>query len=149
MKLLLERFGFGLDSTLGRLYVDGEPVAFTIEDARRKAKVYGKTAIPVGDYKLRLHAEGGMHVKYTRRFPAFHMGMLWIQDVPGYEYVYLHIGNDADDSLGCPLVVSTPIVHPNGEFVGAGSEQAYADLYQRVIQASPDVWLTIREREAA
>lgn len=150
MKVVLERFGFGLDSTLGRLYVDGEPVAYTIEDARRKAKVPGKTAIPCGIYKLRLRTEGGLHIKYTRRFPAFHMGMLWLQDVPDFEWVMLHCGNDATDSEGCPLIVSFAALSPDGEFIGHESAKAYEKTYRRIVeQWDGDVWLTIREREAA
>lgn len=151
MKLTLERFGFGLDSTLGVLSVDGKPSCFTVEDERRQVKVPGETCIPTGTYGLKLRADGGLHKKYAKRFPAFHMGMLWLQDVPGFEWIYLHCGNTDDDTEGCPLVVTTPIVDPMGEFRGAGSVPAYERLYMQVVMGLGEgpVTLTVREREAA
>lgn len=150
MRLGIERFGFGRDSTLGELTIEGKPVAFTIEDERRRIKVPGETCIPAGVYRLKFRAEGGMHPKYAKRFPAFHMGMLWLQDVPGFEYVYLHCGNDDDDSEGCPLIATTPIVKPDGEFAGSESARAYEKVYRQIIDGwDDDVRLTIWERESA
>ena len=135
MKLTIERFGFGKDSTLGRLLMDGNPVAFVIEDERRAVKVRGETCIPVGHYTLKLRTEGGLHAKYAERFRGLHEGMLWISDVPGFEWVYLHVGNTDDDSEGCPLLVGTPAILGDGEFQGSGSEVAYKLVYGKVLKA--------------
>lgn len=97
------------DRTIGALY-EGAPslqsfLCLTLEDIEREgAKVFGSTAIPRGVYELGLRTEGAMHPKYAQRFPAWHRGMIWLQDVPGFEYVYLHIGNTARDTLGCVLL---------------------------------------------
>ena len=155
MRLLLERFGFGHDSTLGGLYLleDGqEPdqLAFTIEDERRKVKVPGETCIPEGVYMLKFRTEGGLHAKYAKRFGVVHRGMLWLQNVRGFTYVYLHIGNTDDDTDGCPLLVDVPIVDPNGEFRGGGSEKAYRKVYQLIAAAldtGEDVVLSVSERK--
>ena len=151
MKLTIERFGFGRDSTLGRLLIDGNPVCFTIEDERRMAKVPGETCIPVGTFHVKLRTEGGLHAKYSERFRGTHEGMLHLQDVPGFTYVYLHVGNTDDDSEGCPLIVGTPALTPDGEFTGSGSEIAYKLVYGRVLKAlkaGEAVTVLIREREA-
>lgn len=152
MKLVIERFGFGKDSTLGRLLIDGNPVCFVIEDERRKVKVPGETCIPTGTYPIKLRKEGGLHEKYAVRFKGLHEGMMHLQDVPGFEFVYLHCGNTDDDSLGCPLVVSAPAILGDGEFQGSGSEIAYRLLYGMVLKAiklGAQVMLEVRERQPA
>lgn len=154
MRLWLDRYGFGRDSTLGKLSVsvnDEEPVAecFTIEDERRAEKVPGETCIPVGVYVIKLRTEGGLHQKYKARFPEMHRGMLWLQNVPGFTYVYLHIGNDDDDTEGCPLTVTVPACLPDGEFRGLSSTDAYVALYKRVIAAmdrDEEVVISVTER---
>lgn len=146
MKLTLERFGYGLTSTLGRLWIDGIEVCYTIEDERRKSKVLAETAIPVGTYNVLLRTEGGLHEKYAKRFPKLHKGMLWLQDVPGFTYVYLHVGNTEKDSDGCPLLVSDPQVK-GGEFWGSGSELAYQFVYGKAVGRAAAGELTIEVRE--
>ena len=135
MKLTIVRYGFGRNSTLGRLLMDGNPVAFTIEDERRMVKVKGETAIPLGTYPLHLRTEGGLHAKYAERFKGLHEGMLELQGVPNFQYVYLHVGNTAADSEGCPLIVGVPTVLGDGEFQGSGSEVAYRLVYGKVLKA--------------
>lgn len=152
MKLTIERFGFGKDSTLGRLLMDGNPVAFTIEDERRTVKVAGETCIPVGTYPIKLRTEGGLHAKYAERFKGIHEGMLWLEPVPGFTYVYLHVGNTDDDSEGCPLLVGTPTILGDGEFQGSGSEVAYKLVYGKVLKAlkaGEAVTVLVTERKPA
>ena len=153
MKLWLERFGYGDDSTLGRLMLDDDGalshLCFTVEDERRDVKVPGETAIPVGVYAIELRTEGGLTQKYARRFPEMHKGMLWLQSVPGFDWIYLHIGNDDDDTEGCPLTVTTPFIDGNGEFTGGGSKDAYVKLYTRIVEAmeaGDDVVIKVSEK---
>jgi hypothetical protein len=157
MRLWLERFAFGRDSTLGALHLakDGEQptrLCFTVEDERRVVKKPGETCVPVGVYAIEYRTEGGLHAKYARRFGAMHKGMLWLQNVPGFEWVMMHCGNTDDDTEGCPLLVTTPIATPDGEFVGGSSVDAYRKVYQLVsaaLNTGEDVVLSITEREAA
>ena len=155
---LLERFGFGDDSTLGRLYEwttnamgtsMHQPVCFTLEDERRVQKVRGETCIPEGTYQIKLRTEGGMHPRYAARFP-WHRGMLWLQDVPGFSFIYIHVGNDDDDTEGCVLVGDRPSVTPQGEFGVLQSVQAYSAVYQQMVgylEQGDEVWLAIDERK--
>ena len=106
INLTLERFGFGEQRTGGAWYREGhdlrERLCFTLEDQRRLGeKVAGETSIPLGTYEIKLRTEGGMHEKYLRQFMELpHQGMLHLQNVPDFEWVYLHIGNTDDDTLG-------------------------------------------------
>ncbi len=133
MNLELVRFGYGLDSTLGRLLVDGDFQCFTLEDERREVKVFGETCIPSGRYEILLRAEGGMTQRYADRFPELHRGMLWLQDVTDFEFVYIHIGNTEAHTDGCPLVGQVPVCLPDGEFKVARSAAAYVPLYRKII----------------
>jgi hypothetical protein len=65
-------------ATLGHLYINGVFACYTLEDALRKDKIAGQSAIPVGSYNLRLNTWGGKNEKYTERFPEMHQGMLEI-----------------------------------------------------------------------
>ena len=56
MELILERTSLASDYTAGKLYIDGKYFCDTIEDKVRdldnEEKVYGKTAIPCGTYRI-------------------------------------------------------------------------------------------------
>jgi len=138
LNIEIARYGFGIDSTLGRLYVSADErefECFTIEDERRLVKVQGETCIPPGTYLVKLRTEGGMHASYTNRFPEWHKGMIWLQDVPDFQWVYVHIGNTDDDTKGCILVGQVPLVMPDGEFTVGRSIPAYEALYRKVTAA--------------
>ena len=91
MELRLLRYGHGEDSTGGLLFVDGIHFGYTCEDESRLVKISGETRIPPGRYEIKLRNEGGMTKRYARRF-AFHKGMLHLQEVPGFKWVYIHVG---------------------------------------------------------
>lgn len=134
MIVLLERYGLGSESTLGRLFVDGAFAGFTLEDERRLVKLPGKTCIPEGQYHLELRTDGGLSAEYAQRFPDMHKGMLWIRDPAGFEYVYLHIGNTSADTLGCPLIGARPLILlDTGEFQVQQSEIAYRHVYPLIV----------------
>ena len=144
------RYGFGQESTFSRLFIASTFECFLLEDERRKVKVYGETCIPEGVYEITLRAEGGKHLDYLQRFPAFHKGMLWIRDVPNFEWAYYHIGNKASQTLGCPLTGQVPRILNSGEFEIGSSEAAYVPLYLKVsghILGGGRVFTTIRDVE--
>jgi len=130
------RYGFGKNSTLGWIstWENDKFVrrCFSLEDERRHTKVYGETCIPTGTYPLALRTEGEMHERYLRRFGDRHKGMLWIQDVPEFEWTYFHILNYEWQTKGCIGTGKVPGVYPDGEFFVGRSEAAYLDLYDIV-----------------
>ncbi len=129
-------------STIGRMTV-GTKEVITLEDPRQVAKIHGNTRIPAGDYAIKLRREGGMHPQYAKNFPKVHKGMLWLQDVPGFEYVYIHIGNSPKDTLGCILVGQS-----SGDNFIYSSRAAYLSIYPDIanaIERGEDVILELRD----
>nr|DAL32008.1 MAG TPA_asm: L,D-transpeptidase catalytic domain [Caudoviricetes sp.] len=97
MKLRVERLWKKPAYTVGRLFVDGKLFCNTLEDTVRdlsnEKKVYGKTAIPYGEYKVVYN----WSPKFGRNLPR-------LLNVPAFEGILIHPGNTADDSAGCILV---------------------------------------------
>ena len=133
MKLDVVRTQFGKDATNGMLFIDKVFEAFTLEDEVRDVKVHSETAIPLGEYEIKLRTEGGFHSKYTARYGAMHKGMLWLQDVPNFQWILIHTGNTDEHTAGCLLLGETQQDLDKGKdgFVG-GSGDAYKKMYPKV-----------------
>ena len=147
MLLEVQRFSTGQESTLGLLMdITYNPVflCYTLEDTYNSTKIYGETRIPSGKYQVKLRKEGGFHSRYTRKFGSKHRGMLQIMDVPGYEYILIHVGNDDEDTKGCLLVGDT-IDNNQIDFGFIGkSTQAYKRIYPLIaetIENGEEVWI--------
>lgn len=95
MNIKIKRFAFKNTYTIGKLYVDEKYVCDTIEDVVREdgVKVYGKTAIPYGTYKVVMTYSP----KFKRILPE-------ILSVPNFSNIRIHSGNTEEDSLGCIIV---------------------------------------------
>lgn len=120
IRMLIERKWPKSDYTVGRFYVDCERIGEALEDTDRgleqdmglqtilARKVYGKTAIPKGTYKVRL--------SYSPKFAQRVWGRRYnglvpeILDVPGFSGVRIHPGTTAKDTDGCPLVGKNKVV---------------------------------------
>ena len=141
MKYEVLRVSSQKDSTSGLLFeVDNGKrtfLCYTLEDEQRDVKVWGETRIPAGTYKLELRTEGGFHNRYLSRYGAsFHKGMIWVKDVPGFEWILWHAGNTDEQTAGCLLLGNSQesnIVKKDG-FIGA-SRDAYVFVYPRVVAA--------------
>lgn len=115
MKLLLRRIFKGPRYTIGKLSINGVYECDTLEDQDRgltsqmsleeiKAKkVYGVTAIPTGTYSINMIT---VSPKFKdRAWAKPYKGILpRLENVKGYEGVLIHVGNKAEDTLGCILV---------------------------------------------
>ena len=132
MILTLERFHSTHDATLGILWLNCKFECFTLEDEYRPEKVASDTRIPEGKYRIRPRTAGGMIQRYKERFP-WHKGMLWLQDVQGFEWIYIHVGNTDADTEGCILVGSG--CDPDKMRLHA-SVPAYERLYDAVYAAA-------------
>ena len=104
MKLTLIRDVFGKEWTQGKLLVNNAFLCYTLEDTDRFLevdedvcpdckKVYGKTAIPRGEYKVALSESA----RFKKVLPI-------LQNVPDFLGVRIHAGNTAKDTEGCILV---------------------------------------------
>ena len=137
MKLDVIRTQFGKDATNGMLFLDGIFECFTLEDeVRLDKKVMSETAIPLGEYEIKLRTEGGFHSKYTARYGDMHKGMLWLQDVPNFKWILIHVGNTDESTAGCLLLGETQQDLDKGKdgFIG-GSGYAYKKMYPKVAEA--------------
>ena len=110
MKLLLRRKYKAETYTIGDLSVDGRFFCHTIEDTVRslpvrcpdtpagracrcREKVYARTAIPAGTYKVTM--------QYS---PRFRRVLPYLHDVPHFLGILIHSGNTEEDSAGCIIV---------------------------------------------
>ncbi|MBO7060284.1 MAG: hypothetical protein J6W54_04205 [Fibrobacter sp.] len=76
------------EAILGRLYLNGAFVCYTLENAAK--------AIPCGMYNV----QNSKSPKFKRELP-----LLWNSNVPAIRGIRIHVGNDAvKDSSGCVLV---------------------------------------------
>lgn len=134
MKLKVIRYHSTEDYTLGMLLNVSKGIEFlcyTLEDEHRDVKVKGETRIPSGTYSITLRQEGGFHTKYEEKYGKMHKGMLWVRDVPGFEYILIHTGNTDEHTAGCLLVGNTSDIKG---FVGS-STTAYKRIYPAIAKA--------------
>lgn len=109
--------------TIGYFYWEDQRICNTLEDKDRglddnmsfselrNRKIYGKTAIPTGEYivsfdivpKWSSMRKFTVCKEYNYRLPH-------IKNIKCYDGVYIHSGNDENDSLGCPLVGENKVV---------------------------------------
>jgi len=108
MELEVVRFSSQKDSTNGALFdVSGGKrrfLCYTLEDEYREDKVMGETRIPAGTYRITLRTVGGFHGRYEKKYGEMHKGMLWVRDVPNFEYILIHTGNTDEHTAGCLLL---------------------------------------------
>jgi len=153
MELEALRFSSGEEATLGLLLdITGsasEFLCFTLEDQYREGKVAGETRIPAGRYEITLRTVGGKHAKYGARYPDMHKGMLWVRNVPNFEYILIHVGNDDDDTEGCLLVGDTAVQNITGRGMIGGSGNAYQRIYPLIadrLAAGEQVFITYTDQ---
>lgn len=156
MDLLLQRISTGEESTLGVMYRIDEVVGFgqirefrcfTMEDQPNEPKVPGETRIPAGRYRIGYREEGGMHNRYSKKFP-WHTGMLWLRDVPGFTFVYIHYGNYEKDTDGCILTGDGCQSNVLEDGMVMASVTAYTRLAKEIYAAmdlAEEVWITIED----
>lgn len=103
--LKVERDTYTKNSTIGRLYINEVFFCDTLEDVckdlnkdgdlldKDETKVYGNTAIPAGTYKFIIN----MSNRFKKMMPL-------LLNVPGFEAIRIHFGNDKLSTDGCILV---------------------------------------------
>ncbi len=138
MELEVLRFSSHSDSTLGMLFDvtnQREFICFTLEDEHRDKKIMHETRIPAGTYQLKLRTVGGFHERYKNKYGSMHKGMIHVQDVPGFEYILWHTGNNDDHTSGCLLLGDTSQQNiTKAGFIGASTD-AYKRVYPRIAEA--------------
>lgn len=143
MELQVLRFSSQEDSTNGLLFdITGGKrrfLCYTLEDEYREDKVAGETRVPSGTYRITLRTTGGFHGRYLKKYGDMHKGMLWVRDVPNFEYILIHTGNTDEHTAGCLLLGDSQQANfgsSNG-MVGS-SVNAYKRVYPLVAKALQD-----------
>lgn len=131
------------DYTIGRLSIDGQYFCDTLEDPVRTLpascphtsrgtpctcpeKVYARTAIPAGTYRITLEYSP----RFKRRLPLLH-------DVPHFLGIMIHSGNDASDSAGCILVGKNKV---KGKVL---ESRAASDRLNALLEKESEITITI------
>jgi hypothetical protein len=91
--------------------------------------VAGETCIPIGRYEIKFRDAGGMNEKYKKKYVG-HIGMLHLQNVPGFKWIYIHPGNTDDHTEGC--ILPNFGTRLNGDHVGNDSIAAYQKIYDLI-----------------
>ena len=95
INLLLIRDTFTDNSTIGKLFINGELFCDTLENPYINNE-RNISCIPAGQYKVRLRTERESATRYYLH--------LLVKDVPNRSYILFHRGNTAKDTRGCILV---------------------------------------------
>lgn len=125
MQLTVNRFEFGTNYTIGKLFIDGVYECYTLE--REVTQRDRKPAIPEGSYKV--------IIDHSNRFGK---DMPHVLDVPGYEGIRIHSGNTDADTEGCILV---GITWAGTDFIGR-SRDAFDSLFSKM-KSAPSIQLEI------
>ena len=151
MELFVQRFSSGVEATLGIMHdVTEAPrfLCYTLEDQYNEPKVPKETRIPPGRYQIKLRTEDSpMNARYHERF-QWHRGMLWLQDVPDFTYIYIHPGNKDNHTDGCILVGDGQISNVSEFGQVTSSVTAYRRLYHKIVEAlgnGEEVWIEIED----
>jgi len=99
MKLELNRIAYRDTYTIGRLFINGEYFCDTLEDVPREVKVMHETCIPRGEYKVIIN----MSTRFKRLMPL-------LLNVPMFEGIRIHAGNNSSHTSGCILVGKNTII---------------------------------------
>ena len=122
MSVKLIRYYAGEFDTLGLLYINGGFACYTLEDPKQQVKIKHNSCIPAGTYFLGLHNSPKFSKEYNH-------DMLWIKNVPGFEYILIHWGNSNADTSGCILVGNGISIAKGARSFLSHSKIAYERVY--------------------
>ncbi len=134
MRITVDRFWQKDTYTIGKMAIDGKDFCSTLEDKVRdltkESKVFGKTAIPAGTYRVTM--------SYS---PKFKRIMPLVNNVPQFDAIRIHPGNRAEDTEGCILVGENTVIG------GLTNSRKWSDELNKRIQDAfankEDVLITI------
>lgn len=116
MRLVLVRKYKKGTYTIGILSIEGRYFCETLEDTDRglkqgmtlaqirEKKIYGETAIPVGEYNIRMDVLSPKYKAVSWYYSLTKGYMPRLENVPGFDGILIHPGTTAIDTLGCILV---------------------------------------------
>ncbi|WP_254561801.1 DUF5675 family protein [Dyadobacter diqingensis] len=149
MEIKMTRLWEGENTTLSTLDAFGFIEQYVLEDKDRrltvdmpleqirKIKEPGRTAIPVGRYKV--------DITYSNRFKRL---MPILIGVPGFAGIRIHSGNTHQNTDGC-LLLGLMFGLENGDYMVGSSRTATLRLQSHiaaVLAKGEEVWITIESK---
>jgi hypothetical protein len=148
MKLL--RYSDDGQTTVGLLYINGSFYCYTLEDTFNEEKVPGETRIPEGTYNIGFREEETEFTRtYKERYPEWFSWHLQLQNVPGFDSIYIHNGGDPTDTEGC-ILVSDSLSISDETTVFSNSRNTFNRLYRFLsdkLENSIPVRIVIRDEK--
>jgi hypothetical protein len=151
MEIVLNSIKFTATATMGELFANGLKIADTLEDTYRvlppvcpntpkgvgckcKEKVYGKTCIPAGRYKVVWH--------YSPKFKNYYP---MLENVPHFIGILIHAGGNVDHTDGCIL---TGEEIPGQEKLKNQFEvtSKVKSMIKKALDAKEEVWITVNRK---
>lgn len=137
--------------TIGKLYIDGQYFADTLEDTDRNLnfqmslskiksiKVQDETAIPTGTYKIEMNTVSPKFGTMPFYKEVCDGKLPRLQNVPGFEGILIHVGNGGPElTSGCVLVGKNKI---KGGLLE--SKETFKSLYNILKESKEDIYITI------
>lgn len=150
MKITVKREFFSDSETLGSMFINDKFFCYTLEDFDRKLqanqssseiafkKIYGRTAIPAGEYRVILSLSN----RFKRIMPE-------VLNVKGFAGIRIHGGNTHENTEGCILVARNQYIGKPSPFgkimnwIQGSTESQLTKLIQKAIHKNEKVTLTI------
>jgi len=144
MRITLFRFLDNGNESIGLVFINGRFECFSLEDSNNPKE--GKPRIPEGSYILSYKKTvTPLTILYKTKYKWFKKH-LELKAVKNYSDIYIHIGNDDEDTRGCILIGSSVSTSGSGDVIIEKSEAAYKSFYDRVskrVEDKNDVIITI------
>ena len=157
MEILVDRRWRKVGYCIGRLFVDGVLVANTLEDEDRglndsmsertiyERKVYGRTAIPLGRYRVLMDVVSSKFSKFPFYMEVCGGKLPRLKDVKGFEGILLHV---ADGPRGASLLEGCIGIGYNKK-VGQLCEgkEVFKRIYSKMRDAherGEEIWIEIK-----
>lgn len=118
------------DSSLSVITHEGEFLCFILEDGYRPNKVMHQTRIPPGLYEIKPRRAGRFYEAYRKKYGCKFVPH--IDNVPGFTWILMHMGNRITDTSGCLITGTAAEIDRSTEnfFIPAGkSEPAFLAVY--------------------
>lgn len=129
LSLSLLRYSDDGETTIGLLEINRQFYCYTLEDTFHEEKIKGETRIQAGTYFVRFRKEvTELTSKYRDRYPEWFTYHLQLQNVPGFDSIYIHNGGDHTHTEGCILVSDSLNVNNAKTFL-SNSRETYRRLY--------------------
>ena len=149
MEITLQRMATSAKSSYGVLFIDNKQLCFSIEDIHRDVKIENETRIPSGRYRIKYREVLSPKTKQYRGIYDFFTWHLELQEVPNFEYVYIHSGNTHEHTSAC-ILTNFGVRLVNNEYVGIDSRAAFSTIYKKISKAldlEEEVWITVRDED--